>query len=418
MRSLEGFKVILESLQVEEADVIEDICLLMKEEMRDLTSREKKLFSSKVVKFLQDKKVRKSRLTLSAAINILGYIACPDSQQTLMSFTTLQNHPYIRSQALKALKNLPHHQPTQVEVIKKLVSFLDENDFTNIVSPTMDILMGIPFQTRMADLVIRLLSNPHETVRRFAIKKMRELNSPKVVKVLIDNLSTRDTCIRDLAAESLCWLDSARTILLDRIIQEKDMDLCAIYAKILRPHATKFRANQIKRLTDHLNKLMDEDSPLQEPFIFLLRTAAPDYYRENLLNRSKRFKQRKKFDQAIKALKILQKDTTLCEEALYEMAICQLKVSPKKRNRSARISDPSIPLFQRLIQNENFPLLERLKRDKALDRDDFFYLGECFREKLQKEREFGNALLKMLVKKYPRTKVGSASRKLLKEAEL
>jgi hypothetical protein len=335
-----------------------------------------------------------------------------------MAFTSMQNHPYIRSQALKALKNLPHHQPTPVEIIKKLLSFLDENDFTNIVSPTMDILMGVPFQTRMADMVIRLLGNSHETVRRFAIKKMRELNSPKVVKVLIENLSSSDSNIRDLAAESLCWLDSARTILLDCIIQETDLDLCAIFAKILRPHATKFRTNQIKRLSDHMNKLMDENSPLQEPFMFLLRTAAPDYYRENLLNRGKKFRQKKKFSQAVHALKILQKDTTLCEEALYELAVCQLKLSPKNKNRGSRQPDPSLPLFQRLIQQEDFPLLERVKRDKTLDRDDFYYLGDCFREKVQKEREFGFALLKLLAKKHPRSKVGVASRKLLKEAEL
>lgn len=418
MRTMEGFKVIIESLKDENETVVGEVCRLVKEEAKDLSASEKKTFCSKVEQFLLEKKSTKSRQSLSAAIKILGYIGSPDSYYTLMSFTTLQNHPFLRSQALMALKNVPPPSNIKIEVIKKLVGYLDESDFTNIVSPTLDILIRMPFQTRLSDLVIRLLDNQHDAVRRFSIKKMRELNSPKVVKVLVGKLTDSDPALRDLAAESLCWLDSARTILLDKMLEEDELELCRLYAKILKPHATKFRTNQIAKLTLKLNEYIDENNPLQEPFLVLIRTVAPDYLHENLLSRGKSFKRRKNYEQAAKSLEILRKNGHFDADAEYELAVCLLKLSSKNPTRQNRDSDPCLSLFQHLIQDGSFPLYDTIKSDRILQREDLFYIAQHFMEKLQVERVFGGELLKLLVKKHPRSKVGLASKKLLGTAQM
>jgi HEAT repeat protein len=418
MRNLEGLNVVLESLQDEDEAVLDEICNLMQEETKRLSSDEKKLFSTKVEQFLKDKKTTKTRQTLTATIKILGFIGHQDSQATLLGFTTLQNHPHVRSQALRSLKDILVYNETKPEVVKKLLANLDESDFTQIVAPTLDILISVPFQTRMADLVIKQLANPHESVRRFAVKKMRELNSTKVVRVLIEKLTDSDATMRDLAAESLCWLDTARTMILDKILQEDELDPCLLYAKILRPHATKFRKNQIKRLGDRLEELMDEKSPLQDAFIFLLKTAAPDYLYECLLNRGLRFKQKKKYNEVVETLKMLQREGRLADEARYELAVSQLKLSAKDASRTARDSDPCLALFQQLIRDDDAELLENLKKEKSITKEELFYVGSHFMEKLQKERAFGTELLNLIMKKYPRSKVGIASRKQLQEKEL
>jgi len=336
----------------------------------------------------------------------------------LMSFTTLQNHTSTRNKALRALKTILIYGDIKSDVVKKLISYLDENDYTNIISPTLEILISVPFQTRMSDLVIKLLSNPHETVRYFAIKKMRELNSPKVVRVLVESLMDGDSTIRDLAAESLCWLDLARTILLDKILEETDLSLCLLYAKILKPHASKFRSNQIKQLTERLFFHLDEDSPLQDPFLFLLKIAAPDYLYEGLSQRGHKLKQKKKFAEALKTLKLLPKNGFYGEDTLYDLAVCQLKVYLKDNKEKRRETDSSIPLYQNLIKKEDYPLLEKLINEKLLTHEDIYYLASQMMQKLQKERAFGSALLTMIANKHPRSRVGIASRKLLKENEL
>jgi len=413
MRSQEGLDVILESLRDEDEGVVSEICRLMKDEAKNLTPDEKKTFSARVEGFLKDKSALKNRHSIAAAIRILGYIGHPDVQSTLLAFTTIQNHPNIRSRALRALKSILMYSDTKLDVVKRLISYLDENDFTNIVGPTLEILISIPFQTRLADLVIKQLNNPHETVRRFAIRKMRELNSPKVVRVLVENLSNPDSSIRDLAAESLCWLDSARTVLLEKILEEDDLSLCLLYAKILKPHSSKFRSNQIKKLTERLHTLLDEESQLQDPFLFLLKTAAPDYLYESLAQRGSKLKQKKNYEEAVKAFKLLQKNSHYGNEARYDLAICQLKLQQK-----AKESESSIPHFQYLIKQEDFPLMDKLKGEKDLQREELYLLGSQLISKLQKDRAFGTELLKMVTKKHPRSKAGIASRKLLQEASL
>lgn len=418
MRSSEGLDVILDSLRDEDEKVVSEICRMMKEEARNLTPDEKKTFSSRVDSFLKDKTSVKNRHSIAAAIRILGYIGCADAQSTLMAFTTIQNHPNIRSRSLRALKSILIYSDIKLDVVKRLISYLDENDFTNIVGPTLEILISIPFQTRLADLVIKQLNNPHESVKRFAIRKMRELNSPKVVRVLVDNLADPDSSIRDLAAESLCWLDSARTVLLDRIIEETDLSLCLLYAKILKPHSSKFRSNQIKKLTERLHTLLDEDSPLQDPFLFLLKTAAPDYLYESLIQRGRKLKQKKNYTEAIKTLKLLQKNSHYGNDARYDLAICQLRLLTRAKKTDSKEADSSIPHFQYLIKQDDFPLMDKLKDEKDLQREELYFLGSQLLGKLQKDRVFGSELLKIITKKYPRSKVGVASRKLLQEVSL
>ncbi|MBU0754411.1 MAG: hypothetical protein KJ645_04685, partial [Planctomycetes bacterium] len=77
---------------------------------------------------------------------------------------------------------------------------------------------------------------------------------------------------------------------------------------------------------------------------------------------------------------------------------------------------PCFSHFQELLKDQGFPLLEKLKKDKILQREELYYLALHFIEKLQKEREFAAELLKILAKKYPRSKVGLSSKKLLQES--
>lgn len=417
MQTVEGLKVVLDFLKNNDVSMINEICVLMKEGAKELTQEKRKSFSKKIEHFLLDKKIVKNRHSISAAVKILGYIGSSGVYPTLLSFTNIQNHPVIRSQALVAMSRLTPKDKPQTDVIKKLISYLEDDDFSNIVSPTLNILAGINFPTRMADLMIRLMNNRHETVKRFTVKKMRELNSPKIVNVLIKKLQDPDPSIRDIAAESLCWLDAARKVLLENLLAEENIDLCWLYAKILKPHASKIRSKQVGALIERLNELMDQNSILQDPLLFIIRIAAPDSLTENLLARALTFKKNKGYDQAIRTLEIVRKYGHLGVDGTYELAVNYLKMSPKNESWRDRESDPCIPLFQQILKNSDFALLDELLKDKTLDRGDLYYVAFHFMGKLKKEREFGRELLEHLIKKHPRTKEGRASKKLLKASE-
>ena len=87
----------------------------------------------------------------------------------------------------------------------------------------------------------------------------------------------------------------------------------------------------------------------------------------------------------------------------------------KAQKTDSREADSSIPHFQFLIKLEDFPLMDRLKGEKNLQREELYFLGSQLLGKLQKDRVFGSELLKIITQKYPRSKLGVASRKLLQE---
>jgi len=418
MKNVEGLKVVLDSLFDDDENVIADICRLMKQEMKLLNTKERKSFSSRVEKFLITPKTRKNLNATAAAIKILGYIGDANALNTLMMFTVLQNHPTIRSYALTSLREIPFHDKVKNDVIRKLVSFLNEKDFNAIVSPTLDILSRAPIHSSLSDIIIKLLGSDHDAVRRFALRKMREFNTVKVVKILIEKLSDPDPRIRDLAAESLCWLDSARNVLLDNLLKEKDLERSKLLSRILRPHSTKFRKDQVNKIGDVLKGHLKTESPLQEPLIFLLKTRAPDFLHDILLGRAHEFKKRKKFQSAVRVLDLLKKNEHLTADGQYLLGVCLLRMSKKSIIKMHRDSDTCLDVFQKLIKNDSFPLAQKLRGDSSIEQADLFYLGYHFSEKMQTERLFGGELLRFLAKKKSKAKVCVASRDKIREEGL
>ena len=87
------------------------------------------------------------------------------------------------------------------------------------------------------------------------------------------------------------------------------------------------------------------------------------------------------------------------------MIVIHLKNSAKDVALLYRNNDMCLSLFESLIKTSDIALLKRIKAERVLDAEDFFYLGFHFSEKLFELREFGLDIIKLLVKRYPRSKV-------------
>ncbi len=418
MRTVEGLKVVLDSLFDEDESVVGDICFQMKEEMKNLSPKERKTFNGKVERFLLSPRTRKSMTATSAAVSILGYIADQSALDCLLLFSSQQNHPTVRNLALNSLREIPFTEKVKNDVIRRLVSYLNERDFTNIVSPTLDILTRAPVQSNLSDLFIKILDSSHDAVKLFSLRKMREFNTIKVVKVLIHNLTNSNPRMRDVAAESLCWLDTARNPLIDRLLAEDDLEQAWLLARILKPHSTKFRKDQVKKLGQALQKHLETGSELKKPITFLLKMRSPDFLQELFLNRALQLKKKKKFQDAVDLLKILEKNEHIMSDGQYIMAVCLLKVSKKINRRSFREEDPSLRVFQQLIRSDRTTLVQKLKSDSSIEPADRFYVAYHFSEMSGEERLFGGEMLRSLARSKSKTKVTRASREKIKSEGL
>jgi hypothetical protein len=81
---------------------------------------------------------------------------------------------------------------------------------------------------------------------------------------------------------------------------------------------------------------------------------------------------------------------------------------------TARRHDPALDLLADLYRSSAFPLLEALKKEKALEPEDLFYLGFSLAEGSAEEHTLGEDILEFLAHRYPRTKIGRSAKNKLK----
>ena len=67
-----------------------------------------------------------------------------------------------------------------------------------------------------------------------------------------------------------------------------------------------------------------------------------------------------------------------------------------------------------MLMDKSFKLFDRLKKEKALDAADLYYVGFHFSEGSGEELKFGRRILEYVAKRWPKTKDGKAAKNKLK----
>jgi hypothetical protein len=101
-----------------------------------------------------------------------------------------------------------------------------------------------------------------------------------------------------------------------------------------------------------------------------------------------------------------------------ELACCGVKVSSRDLSAEARASDPCLQQFATLCQGYEGELSAQLEKIKWLEPDDLYYLGFHFAEQGGQQKQFGGKLLRLLMKRSPRTKLAQAAKSKLRGAGL
>jgi hypothetical protein len=94
--------------------------------------------------------------------------------------------------------------------------------------------------------------------------------------------------------------------------------------------------------------------------------------------------------------------------------VCNIKQSAKDLAPHARAEDRALRSFQALLTDKGFKLFDRLKKEKALDAADLFYIGFHFSEGSGEELKFGRKILEDVAKRWPKTKEGKAAKNKLR----
>ncbi|MFO0983961.1 MAG: hypothetical protein U1E76_19945 [Planctomycetota bacterium] len=404
VRGRDGLNLLMQGLLEDDADIVEAICGAFEREVPNLDEGERELLRARIEAFLETPRARRSRAATLAGIRLLGALRLPSAQTALLAHAAVHQHPATRAEALRALRQLGLNGPATAELAKHLLDALDDRDFTGVVAPAIEILTPLALPDAFIDRLLQLSKNGWTPARRFALRKLREFDTPRVAKALMEFLESGDPPIRDLAAESLCYLHSARPMLFERFLKEESLDLAWVLSRTLRPHGIKLKKDQVKRLAERVHELVDRNSPLKDAFLQLLRQIAPEQTLELLLARATKLKEAQRFGEALQCMSLLTESERRAAEVRFQVGVLQLKLSTRANHAEPRSDDPAIVTMHSLLVEDRFPLLARLTAEHVLGPDDYYHLGVAFSDRLNGEAELGRELLRVLAQRYPKDK--------------
>jgi len=101
-----------------------------------------------------------------------------------------------------------------------------------------------------------------------------------------------------------------------------------------------------------------------------------------------------------------------------ELACVGLKLSSRELSAESRAADPCLGHFGHLLQQDEAELVKQIEKTKWLEPEDLYYVGFHFAEQQGRARKFAADVLKLVVKRSPRSKVAQAAKSKLKSAAL
>lgn len=412
VRGVQGIRLLLESLITGDLAGVDQTLAAIRQEMSGATQKDRRLFVEEIRQFLAGTDARRSMRAQVVALRILGYLDDSTAQPILLRYSRPSKPTPVRTAALTALRSVPRPRRGEERLVRELSGYLGEKDFAGIVRPTLELLHPIPFNLRTMAVLEGLTRSARSEVKRFALRKLGEIDAERSAEILMRYVCNGDAHVRDVAGEALMALASARKLVLTRLMRESDVERAWLLARIVKPAASELSSEQVGRLGERAIRLLDQENRVFEPLLYLLTHASRQETQAVLMKRGLRKKRSRRFDEAARSFRLLEKCGLFDSEARYQLALSLLKQSSRSPERDRRANDPSLELIVELI-SEDFPLFDRLRKETVLTPDELYYLGWHFAEQENSERALGAQILHLVMRKAPRSHLSKDARGVL-----
>lgn len=377
----------------------------------DLSPADKTALATEMVTISLDKKHPLLAQSEGQVVRILVALNDPVATDVLWD-RTVPPHPHeVRAMALQAVGGWTE-SPTK-EQWKRLFLCASESDF-QVAAPAMMILNRLPVNDKLLPDYIALFHAPDIAARRLAIDKIGDRDTAQVAEGLMLQLQHADRGVRDTALARLQKLKFGRKSLVAALIAAPNHEDAWPLARTALTFAKDLTPAHWTELFDELCEYLEKHDHRTEPFLFLLREWDHTKLQDGLVEKAVALRKKKKYEAALVYLKAVSKDPSIGFAVRLELAMCGLKVSKKELAARYLESDPCLRNFDALHQNDAVLLLSEIEKAKHLEPEDLLYLGFHFVEQTGRTRQFGTDVLKLLVKRDPKSEAGKSAKNKLK----
>lgn len=390
------------------------ICLALREAIGAMGRPEKRRMLQKINDFLASPKAAAGAEKLASGVILLGYVADPSALSRLLKYSQHDQPVSVREQALIALSHMEIPPKNGAMLAKAIIPMLEEGDYSTIVRNALTILQRLDIPKSLLPLLEGRLRSSHPAVRSFVLSRIGRSDSRDTIKRLLEHLNSIDFEERRAAQEALAGIPRAYPHVIKEMEAAKDYEAGMRLVSILRAQKDQLGKGDVRSLYEKMEKLWAAGDERLAVYAAALKVIDPDYLVERVLDRVKRLKGAKKFKEAEGLLKLMFQHSLLTDDLKYEFVVVRMRSTPPDLSPLRRKDDEALKLVAELMKRADFQLAKRLKSEKGLGHGELYHIGFHFSERLFEQREFGIGLLKHLVKKSPRGKVGAAARQKLK----
>ena len=410
-----AFQAILELLFDPDFELVKEACHAVRRHVSEASPKDRATMHRQVAALMNTPRAKAQERVLTSCLLLIGHIGQPPGRAILLKHAAPKLPVYVRRHALIALKGMQVAGAEARSLVRQVLPYIDEPD-PNVAQLVLDLIQGLPASGLDEAQWRRMIGSVHAPVRVFAVRKLAESDSAATHRLLLSLLDHEDTDVRENAAGALARCAGAAPLLVDSLAGARAPEAAWRLAKILKPHSAAVDKKRLKKMGALAARELQAGSPRRDPLLYFLRNADPAAADAALRQVGLKFRQGKKWAQAVECLRQLVNTESFDDETRYELGVCNLKQSAKDLAPQLRLEDYAIRGLQALLRNRAFDLLPRLKKDKALDAADLFYVGFHFSEVLGDEKQFGEQLLQHVVKRWPRSPEAKAARNKLKLA--
>jgi HEAT repeat protein len=380
-----------------------------------LTPTHRTALAEQLLALVKNKKEPLSSHSESAVLRLLAALDDRRAEAVLWERIVPTYPPEVRAAALQVLGKWVD-SPSK-EQLKRLFACAADSDF-RLAAPALVLLKNLPVGERTMSEWLTLLQASDVAVRKLALEKIGDRDSADVAEALLQQLNHPDRSLRDAALARLTRLKQGQQALTTALLEADSPDRAWMLARPQAPFVRKYPQQWRERVFAQACKYLEANDRRADALLFLLREADAAELRQRLEERALQWRKKKAYDTALLYLRLLIRDPASGFPIRLELACCGLKVSPRDLAAEARANDPSLQQFSTLCQGYEAELSAALVKNKWLEPEELYYLGFHFAEQLGQAKQFGGKVLRLLVKRSPRSKLAQAAKSKLRGAGL
>ncbi len=395
--------------------VVEAAVRSLGEQIPTLAAPQRHAWTDQLLELAGDRKTTLSAVNQAAIVRLLAALDDPRVAAALWEKIGLQYPPEVRAVALQAVGKWAD-APTK-DQLKRLFASAADKDF-RIAAPALVILQRLPVNDRLAAEWLELLKAPDVAVRRLALDKVSDRDTAETAAALVRQLRHADRGLRDAALSHLTRLKQGRKALTAALLEAESSDQAWPMARAQSTFAKDYPVTWRDEVFEKTCMYLEAGDRRADPLLFLLRESDAADLRDRVEQRALLHRKKKAYTCAMTYLRLLGRDPACGFALRLELAACGLKESTKDLAAEARSADPCLQQFASLSQQDDGELIRQTEPMKWLDPDDLYYLGFHLAEQEGRAKKAGAEILKRVLKRSPRTKVGQAAKSKLRSVGL